>query len=128
MPWRVSSVLENFGLVDASWYTESSRERGDLVHLIAEQVFQARPITVSPAFDGYRRAIESARDALGLMIICVERRLTSGVISGRPDVIGWVTRPVGTFLHPGPVIGDIKSGAARPSHQLQLQFYVTLAE
>jgi hypothetical protein len=125
---RVSRVLAAAGLTDTTWFTEESRQRGTAVHAIAEAVFQGHAVEVSPAFAGYKKAIEAGVKALAFAPVCVERRLVSEELTGRPDALGFVTRPTGSAIHAGPAIVDIKSGQPMPVHGIQLALYERLAD
>jgi hypothetical protein len=128
---RVSSLLAMAGVTGgAEWfYTEAGQERGHAVHIIGEEAFAKREIVVSPEYAGYATAVTRARDALGIIVIGLEQRLfdRSRNYSGRPDVIGYLPRPVGK-IPAAAVIADLKSGDPMASHALQLGFYEMLAE
>jgi hypothetical protein len=129
--WRVSSLLQMAAVVsDDQWfYTPEGQERGRVVHMIGEQVFNKLEVVVSADYAGYETAIRKAAKALGIVPICVERRLVhpSRGFNGRPDVVGYLPRRVGR-IPAGPALGDLKSGPAQPSHALQLGFYDILAD
>lgn len=127
MTFRVSSLLALAGLVDPWWYTPESRERGHTVHAIGEAVLTGQPVEVAQAYLGYAKALRAGVEALGLQTICAERRLQRGKITGRPDVIGWLPRGVGSIRR-GPAIVDIKSGDRMSCHAIQLGFYEWLAD
>lgn len=127
---RVSALLASAGLTDPWWFTPESRERGRIVHFIAEQVFTEQPVAVGPDYAGYALALQRAKALLGIVPLAVERRFyrPDGTgVSGRPDLVGFLPRPVGE-LPAGPCILDVKSGAPLPTHGLQLSFYEWLCE
>ena len=128
---RVSRLLDLFGLADTQWFTAESRERGQVVHHISEEVLRRRPVTVPPAFDGYAEALAAGFAAIGFEPAMIEVRLTlqHGVLqlTGRPDAIGMVSTQVGG-IYPGPAIIDVKSGERCPSHGVQLAIYERLAD
>lgn len=125
---RVSRLLSQYGLVDDAWWTPVGRDRGTVVHALAEGEMLRQPVTAGPAYDGYARAVRDGLAALGFVPLFVERRLTRWAegITGRPDGIGYVPRPVGKVMA-GPAIVDIKSGDKEPYHALQLALYEWLA-
>jgi hypothetical protein len=114
-------------LVDPYWFTEAARERGHSVHTIAEAIFQGQPVHVSPAYAGYKTALEQGIGALRFSPVCIERRLQARDLTGRPDAVGYVARQIGS-IYPGPAIVDIKSGAPMPAHGIQLSLYEHLAD
>jgi hypothetical protein len=124
---RVSALLASVGLVDAYWFTEAARDRGRIVHSIGESIFRGEAAMVAPVWQGWADAILDGVRALDLQSIAVERRLWSGTVTGRPDVVGWLPRSVGK-IPAGPVIVDLKSGAAFPAHGVQLAMYERLAD
>jgi len=126
--FRVSRLLTLAGFVDSYWFTPEGRDRGQLVHMMAEQVFTDHAVAVAPGFSGYELALRNAKAALHFTPIAVERRLNAFGISGRPDLIGWIDRKMSSDIHAGPVIIDIKSGGQYPSHGIQLAYYARLAE
>lgn len=124
--YRVSRLLAVSGLVDPFYFTQASRDRGHVVHAIAEAVFQQQTVTVGPAYEGYARALYDAAAVLALKPILVEHRLDDGETTGRPDVVGWLPVRVGR-LFAGPAIVDVKSGDPSVAHGVQLAFYELLA-
>src|SRR5688572_12100267 len=98
MMFRVSRVLAAAGLVDTTWFTEQSRDRGRAVHAIAEAIFQQQVVYSAPAYEGFASAIRAGVVALGFEAVCVEQRLSAFDLSGRPDAIGFVRRPLGSFI------------------------------
>lgn len=125
---RASTLLHLAGLVDDRWFTPESRERGTTVHLIARQVFTGRPVDVAPEYEGYAKALRDGYAALGLQPICVEQRLSMDGLTGRPDLVGWLPNHIGSGIHAGPAIPDVKSGDPYPVHGVQLALYERLAE
>jgi len=123
---RVSRILAQAGLVDPSWFTQESRDRGHVVHAIGEAYLRKQDIEFGRSFDGYAKALRDGLATLDFQPVCIERRLVMHDITGRPDAIGWLPRPVGRLMS-GPTILDIKSGARKPAHGIQLAFYETLA-
>lgn len=125
--FRVSRLLSSAGLTDPWFFTQVARDRGHIVHCIAEQVFTHQPVTVAPAYAGFELALRLAKRTLKFEPICVERRLSRMDLTGRPDAIGWIPDRVGQ-IHPGPAILDVKSGERYPSHGIQLCWYCELAD
>lgn len=115
------------GLCDPSWFTQEGRDRGNVVHMAAECVFTGQDVAVAPAYRGYVEALRNGATALKVVPIWVERRLRMADLTGRPDLVGYVTERVGQIF-PGPVIPDVKSGTREPQHGVQLAFYEMLAE
>ena len=124
---RVSRVIAEAGLVDTTWFTETARTRGTIVHALAEAAFQRQQGSVAPSLAGFAFALSAGIAALGFEAVCVERRFAHNGITGRPDAIGFVTRPVGSGIHAGPMIVDVKSGEQNDAHGIQLALYEMLA-
>ena len=124
---RVSRVLAEAGLVDTTWFTDAARSRGTAVHALAEAAFQRQQLSVAPSLEGFASALAAGIAALGFEAVCVERRFAFNGITGRPDAIGFATRPVGSGIHIGPMIVDVKSGEQYDSHGIQLALYEMLA-
>lgn len=126
---RVSRLLSQYGLSpDPWWYTDESRERGQVVHSIAQSLLLKQSISVAPSFDGYAKALTKAFELLGIVPVAVERRLQfAPLLTGRPDVVGYLPKSIGE-IPAGPCVVDIKSGEPLASHGIQLALYEKLAD
>jgi hypothetical protein len=113
-------VAENF--VDSSWFTEWSRDKGSLVHLIChlDDINDLDESTIDPVLQPYLDAYRSFKRNSGFIVESSEVPLASEAyqFAGTPDKIG--------KLNGSPTIIDIKSGAVEPWVGLQLSFYEIL--
>lgn len=126
-PFRVSNILGTCGMVDTWWFQPEHQERGRAVHWLLEAVLRGEEVQPGEQYAGYVKGIRAALAALPLVPVQVETRLTANGTTGRPDVVGFFTKPVGYFPA-GPVIIDGKTGIPMPVHRAQLAFYEMLAE
>lgn len=125
---RVSSIISACGMVDATWFTRESGERGNAVHWLLEAVLLGQEVLPADELAGFLLGIRRGLATLSSLVpMQVEQRITANGISGRPDVVGYLDAPHGR-IPAGPTIIDGKSGMHLPSHGVQLAFYELLAE
>ncbi len=118
----VTQILKDMGFINATWFTEHSRERGSLAHLIikwhCEDVLDIE--TVDPVLWPYLDAWDSFVTDTGFVSDAVEVPLYNANyrFAGTPDQIG--------KLYAAPSVIDYKTGAMTPATGLQLAGYELL--
>jgi hypothetical protein len=115
----VSEILVSAGLVDPTWYTAESRERGKAVHLACQFYDEGDldPESIEPPIDGYFSSYLAWLQVSGIKPEWIECSMNNGLYAGTPDRV-MVTRP--RKLH------DIKTGAYQHWHRIQTALYVNL--
>lgn len=120
----VTQILTDMGLIDATWFTDYSRERGKLVHRIIQWHLSGEldETTVDDTLRGYLDAWKRFEVYAGFTPTAIEKPLASSVyhFAGTPDYIG--------TLNGVEVIIDAKTGTIFPAMALQLSGYEILAE
>jgi len=90
----VTEALRRAGMIDATWFTPESRERGRLVHQAVHYVNEAALDwdSVDPRIEGYVRAHERFLKESGLEVIAAELRVAHPLyfFGGTLDLIGWL--------------------------------------
>ncbi|MFA6290153.1 MAG: hypothetical protein WC637_00150 [Victivallales bacterium] len=120
----VTQILADMGLIDTSWFTEYSRERGTLVHRIIQWHLagdldeESIDPALRPYFDAFIRFQEESK----FVAEEVEKPFASVTcrFAGTPDLIG--------CLNGHNAIVDIKTGAPQPWTALQLAGYEILVK
>lgn len=112
---HITGLLQQSGLIDDTWYTEESCERGQMVHrLTADYDLGAlNPTTCVSRYRGYLMAYVGAKGLLRPEILAVEEPMVHPVFrfGGRPDRIVRIDGARGVL--------EIKSGAKERVHGVQ---------
>ena len=118
----VTNILLTEGFIDSSWFTEWSRDKGSLVHLVChlEDINDLDENTVDLVLQPHLDAYRAFKRDTGFIVEASEVPLYSEAyqFAGTPDKVG--------KLNGSPALIDIKSGAIDPSVALQLSFYEIL--
>lgn len=132
----VTGILRAAGLVDEQWFTDESRDRGSAVHLaiqyLDEDALDEESLDerVKPYVNAYRKfktdtgfeplpIIDQVNDA---EVIAEARRFQP-----KYGYAGTIDR-IGIFRNGRKVILEIKTGAAHPTHRLQLAAYQAMLD
>ena len=120
---HITGMLEAAGLIDDTWFTEESSERGRCVHsLTADYDLGALPLdSCVSKYRPYLLAHASCMKALRPTWTAIEEPALHPVyrFGGRPDRLGRV-QGLQTVL-------EIKSGVVQPSHPVQTALQAILA-
>lgn len=118
----VTTILQDMGLIDTSWFTPEACQRGTYVHQMIEwyQNDELDPNSIDPVLLGYLKAWESFIADTDYQYDSSEWRMVSKLyhFAGTADQIG--------IMNNQRVIIDIKSGAIAPCTGLQLSGYEIL--
>jgi hypothetical protein len=118
----VTKILLEENFIDPSWFTEWSRDKGSLVHLVChlDDIDDLEESTVDPVVQPYLEAYRTFKRDTGFIVEDSELSLYSESyqFAGTPDKIG--------KLNGSPAILDLKSGAVELWVALQLSFYEIL--
>ena len=117
----VTHVLQTAGVVDATWFTAASRERGALIHRWVEALDRGEEIaaleaSVAPYLEAYRRFIHDVRP----LWHGVEQPVADLALGYAGTLDRWGT------LQGEPVVVDLKTGTVPPWAPLQLVAYARL--
>jgi hypothetical protein len=121
----VTAILQKAGLIDPTWYTEESRQRGGALHLAAEYFDRGTLVfdDLDPQIACYLRGfIQFRRNGHPLTANeWIETPLKDplGLYAGTPDRI-LINRPRS--------IWDLKSGDYKPADKWQLASYTNMLE
>lgn len=131
MTLRVTEILTKAGLIDATWFTEESRQRGTAVHVATWLDDQGNldedsvDAAVRPYLESYRAfKRQSIRDGKGITII-------SGEFEVRDRVLDYVGHPDRALTFPGSPrhwIVDLKTGEPARWHTIQTALYAMTYE
>ena len=115
----VTQILTEAGIINPTWYTEESMERGTIVHLACEYLDQGDldESTIDPSIIGYIESYKKFKAHLGYTPEWIEvpQKDPTGVYAGTPDRI-IITRPRS--------LDDLKTGPYQHWHRLQSAAYV----
>jgi hypothetical protein len=120
----VTQILKACGIIDDTWYTKESAQRGQAVHL-ATQLFDESDLdwdSVSPEITGYLDAYRKFRQEVIFEVDMIEQPIYSATyrFAGTPDRTG--------ILNGKNVVIDIKSGQKAKWHRLQTAGYALLLD
>ena len=111
----ITQLLEAAGLVDSTWYSEDSRERGTAVHDLCAQfdLGSLNPAMCWSPYKPYLMAHVAAMGILKLEILAVEEPLAHPTLryAGRPDRILSIGGVKGCY--------ELKTGKPEPAHCVQ---------
>ena len=118
----VTTILQDLGLIDTSWFTPEACQRGTYVHQVVEWELngeldrEALDPALLPYLNAWKRFVADS----GYASLCSEYRMASTLyrFAGTADQIG--------TLNNCRVIIDVKSGAVAPCTALQLAGYEIL--
>jgi hypothetical protein len=116
---RVTDILREAGLIDATWYTTQGRDLGTAVHAASAYLDEGRldwstvdPL-VAPRLRSYQKFLEEMRPA----IVSIEETVANPTLG----YIGHVDRTLEINGRFG--VLDLKSPARAPWHPIQLALY-----
>lgn len=120
----VTTILQDMGLIDTSWFTPEACQRGTYVHQMIEwdQADELDYESIDIALLGYLNAWRKFVSDTGYVSLCSEYRMANKAyrFAGTADQIG--------TLNNCRAIIDVKSGAVSPCTSLQLAGYEILYE
>ncbi len=125
---HITSLLKQAGLVDDTWFTPESRERGSVIHRWSTEydlgaVSREDILLVDePKYKGWFAAHVSAMDVIQPTWKHIEEPFVHEDFhyGGRPDRAG--------FVHGAISVLEIKSGAPEDAHPIQLALQAMLVE
>lgn len=112
----VTQVLTLAGRIDATWFTEESRWRGQMVHTLTEAFDRGDPLQVPVGLEGYLDAYASMVAIVRPVYVDTECEVQDGRCGGRIDRVC-----ASIFGEPGMI--DFKTGPPSSWHGLQLAAY-----
>jgi hypothetical protein len=117
----VTRILQDAGLVETTWYTETARDRGTAVHRAAEAMDRDHAIgagapDIEPYLCAYQRFLQEARPVWH----GIETAAADPCLGYAGTIDRWGT------LQGEPVVVDLKTGAIPPWAPLQLVAYARL--
>lgn len=117
----VSDIMEAAGLVDKTFFTKESRERGTMLHLVCEYYDQGDldEDSVDPAIAGYFEAYKNWRKLSGLT---EKREWIEIPVSDKAHT--YAGTPDRVILRRPRSIVDLKTGSYLKHHPIQLAAYV----
>lgn len=127
----VTQVLHAAGLIDSTWYTDESRDRGTAVHMACHYIDEEGPhgelgnldpewMERSP-YAGYVRAYLAFKQDAGFHQELVEKRLVHQLgYCGTVDRTGFFGQQIALGAN---VVLDIKTGIHEEWHRVQLAAY-----
>jgi hypothetical protein len=119
----ITQIIADMGLIDPSWFTDYSRERGTFVHRIIQWHLSGEldEETVDESLIGYLNAWKQFELDAGFVPTAIEVPLASELYryAGTPDYIG--------RLNGCEAVIDAKSGGISPATGLQLAAQEILA-
>lgn len=93
IPYSVSSVLTDAGLIDGRWYTEEGRVNGTRRHLACQLDAENDLVesSVDPVDRPYLEARRNFNHATGWTSVCIEQPIYSAILdcAGCPDDVGY---------------------------------------
>ena len=117
---RVTEILEEGGVVDSTWFSGSSANRGIEVHCMCalDDAGTLDEFMVDDELAGYLKSWRLLKNHLELEILEIERE----VVHEPFQYVGHLDRIV-RFNGSNDIVVDIKSGGALPWHSLQCALY-----
>lgn len=119
-----TTVLQDMGFIDTTWFTAYGRARGKMVHKVIHWNLTGEldEASIDPVIRGYFDAWLAFEKDTGFVPTEIEKPLGSLLyrFCGTPDYIG--------MLYDHDAVVDVKTGAVAPWTGLQLAGYEILAE
>jgi hypothetical protein len=117
-----TQILSSENFINADWFTDWSRDKGRLVHLVChlDDTNELDESTVDTLLQPYLDAYRAFKRDTGFIVESSEIPLVSEAycFAGTPDKVG--------KLNSSNALIDLKSGAVEPWAALQLSFYEIL--
>ena len=128
VPYSVTQVIEEAGLVDSEYFTEESRQRGNAVHLATQYLDEGRLnwLSVDPRVRPYVEGYQAFVEETGFKLTSIEQMIHDEIYGYAGKYDRTCTLTTSRLLRHDltrPFLLEIKSGVYDPSWALQTAAY-----